>query len=335
MLRMVQEMDVPGVVRIDLYASNAHIYFSEFTFTNNGCRIFFEPLVVDAMLYGLLHQQLTPRFVSAETVERFVNNEHTYVLTALFHESHAEDDGSPISTLHPNSWTMCRRSKLFGGNFSDCFDLTEKLKAEYPLRCVAINPDHDFVLVGQWRIPSWETVLQRVDWPWALLLFLMCVFLKATHLGLQRNRHQGKAILLYLGSVVMYKYFQPSCLGLLSPYFFSRSISGSIQIFKYVHHPSSPAIGWTHAGTYWFQLMAWRSTTVQGVLVWYLLYESVAAFANEYVHMAEATDYAIRCARVSFVQEMKQYAVDDTMRAYLLPPILVYGYLLPKLLTST
>ena len=38
----------------------------------------------------------------------------------------------------------------------------------------------------------------------------------------------------------------------------------------------------------------------------------------------------VHCTRVAFKESAKRYAFDDLIRAYVLPPFFVYGYLLPK-----
>jgi hypothetical protein len=131
--------------------------------------------------------------------------------------------------------------------------------------------------------------------------------------------------------VVLYKSLQPNSAGLLAPSSIPATVVDSIRAFIVIHPVSSKLIAWSHVGTYWFEVFAWRAKTLQGVITWYIMYELVASFTNEYLHITEE-DVGIRCTRVAFINEMKQYAVNDVVRAYLLPPFCTYGYLLPKLL---
>jgi hypothetical protein len=213
---------------------------------------------------------------------------------------------------------------------------------DYPIQCVSVKEapsktkksDNAITIkvIGQWIIPTFETVIARVDWPWALALSAILLFLTVSKIGnqVQKNTsHAPLAVLVYLMAVVVYKYRQPTNSGLFPPDPIHRTIVDSFNAFVLVHPLSSPMIVWSHAATYWFEIAAWRSKTVQGVLFWYLCYELVASYVNEHFHALE-DDNRVRCTRVTFIAGMKQYAVDDVVRAYLLPPFLVYCYLLPK-----
>lgn len=65
-------------------------------------------------------------------------------------------------------------------------------------------------------------------------------------------------------------------------------------------------------------------------MFWWILYEVATTGLNEYMHFYQAHDNHVQCIRTTFVVNMKRYAINGTTRAYLLPPIFVYGYLLPK-----
>ena len=69
-------------------------------------------------------------------------------------------------------------------------------------------------------------------------------------------------------------------LGLFSPDSLWRTAVDSCYAFASVHPMTSPQwLGWMHVATYWFQIAAWKSKTIRGVLFWYFLHESVASFA--------------------------------------------------------
>lgn len=79
------------------------------------------------------------------------------------------------------------------------------------------------------------------------------------------------------------------------------------------------------------QLAAWRATSLESMLIWQLMYELIPAFVNECAHHTDVSS-ATKCARLLFIDSVQRYAVDEVIRAYILPPFLVYGYLLPKFL---
>ena len=54
-----------------------------------------------------------------------------------------------------------------------------------------------------------------------------------------------------------------------------------------------------------------------------------SARAQSSCSAAEHQD-VVHCTRVAFKESAKRYAFDDLIRAYVLPPFFVYGYLLPK-----
>ncbi|KAI2495058.1 TupA-like ATPgrasp [Fragilaria crotonensis] len=140
-------------------------------------------------------------------------------------------------------------------------------------------------------------------------------------------------VFIYLLAVVGYKYSKPNNAGLFSTESIATTIVDSYRTFVLVHPISvtSPMIAWSHIATYWFEVAAWRSRSIQGVLFWYLCYELIASYVNEHYHIPEEGN-AVRCSRVAFTAAMKQYAVDDVVRAYLLPPFFAYLILQPNLL---
>jgi len=327
-----------GIIRIDLYASENDIYFSEFTFTSNGCRFYYDPLVADAFLYGALYGYFTPRQLTPGFVEQAINQRFWYVVPLLHHLNpkdntthNAVTDMSMISG-HPNDWTTCRRTKWHNTHNSTdrCFGLVSNLDQNYPIRCVGVTSD-DLFVVGQWRIASITAAWQRVDWEWGMVIGAIVVLLWVSGVGKQEKEWQLPVIIAYLVAVTIYKYFQPTNMGLISPESLGTTIADSYRAFVSVHPMESQIIAWSHVATYWFEIAAWRSRTVQGVLFWYFMYEIVTSFVNEYAHQTEE-ERPVRCLRVTFIHATQQYAVNDVVRAYLLPPFFVYVYLLPKLI---
>jgi hypothetical protein len=342
--RMVQMVTVlslklpKGIIRIDLYASDRDIYFSEFTYTSNGCRYYYDPLVADAFLYGALYQIFKPNQLTPTFIEAAINQRFWYIIPFMQHanikdnKTHNALWQNSLITAHPNDWTTCRRAKWhISTNATDqCFAAVSALDKRYPIRCIGVNSD-DLVVLGLTRVASLREAMARVDWLWAAAVLAVVLILVSTGTGSSEKEWQVGTVLVYLAAVTLYKYVQPNSLGLFSSDSLWRSALDSYYAFASVHPMTSQFIGWMHVATYWFQVAAWKAKTIRGVLFWYLMYESVASFANEFMHLTEE-DRQVRCLRATYVHLARRFAVNDVLRAYLLPPFFVYLYLLPKLL---
>lgn len=227
-------------------------------------------------------------------------------------------------------------------------------KNDHPLHCVsAVDVNIDAIgsstiqllsMDQSWNTSGLNIILQRVDWPWAVSLILILLISYATKKGgnvIQSNTERLIIVTLYLMAVILYKKLQDSNNGWISPSNFesnttipfATTIMDSYYAFTIVHPLDSTLLILSHIGTYWFQLAAWYSAkTPRRILLWYLMYEVITSFCNEYLHnnTQDLDQATTRCTRVSYVHDMKQYAVDDMIRAYLLPPFFVYLYLMPK-----
>lgn len=348
MVAMVQELgqqiEEVGIVRIDLYASDEDIYFSEFTFTSNGCRFFYDPLVADSLLYAAMYGHLTKAQLTASFIEQSVNSRLWYIVP-LLEEPNVRDNitynalyDTSIITDHPNDWTTCRRAKFYKTSPATdrCMEnVNMKVYQKYPIRCVGVT-ENEFFIVGQWRVPSFGAAMTRVDTKIGVALVIIIFVLWVLELGGEEYKNattRVKFVMLYLLAVTIYKYLQPGNVGLIAPQSMWRTVQESYQAFVVVHPTdTAPMLGWMHVATYWFQLAAWRARSLRGMLFWYFMYEIVASFLNEYAHIAEEDDRKVRCLRVTFIYASRQYAVNDVVRAYLTPPFFVYLYLLPQLI---
>ena len=154
-------------------------------------------------------------------------------------------------------------------------------------------------------------------------------------IGTKYQSNQYINNLLYLIVLTIYYYFTRSntTMGLISPNFsFRRIVYESYKTFTVVHpiHESSQLICISHFVTYWFKIASWQSKSIRNLLIWQLLVETVSCFANEYTHANFEESTTTRCIRMAFITNTQHYIVDDMIRTYILPPFLVYGYLLPN-----
>ena len=323
MLWMIQELadNQVGISRIDFLVTppspTRQVYFSSISSDTSNL-----PPALLNLLHGVHESNL---WMSPSHVERILN-EDTWVLVAF----------PQLVSTHKSVSALCHEAKELSNSENICsnHDMVA-MEEDFPIRCLSLNRQRDTisVAVGQWRVPTFTVVLSNIDWPWILGLSLVLMILKLANVGGTATTHtySSLVLLLYLFALVIYKSKKPENLGLFSPQPIYTTLLESIQAFIFVHPLSSPWIVWSHIATYWLEIAAWRSSTIQGVLFWYLMYEIFASYADEHVHMLEE-DNAIRCTRVSFLLDMKQYAVEDVVRTHLLPPLLVYLYLLPQIL---
>jgi len=324
-----------GIRRVDLKANDETVYLVNIVSHDDRNGISLLPPILKTLLRGVQDGRdvvtsalLTPRYM-----EQVVNADSWVLLD----RSQSPSVKAVAATTHFSAEDLCHDEAAApnaSNNQQLCpnSDMTT-VQEDFSIRCVSVQ-DHDITkAVGQWRITTIETVMVRVDWPWALGLVAVLVLLTVTGMGNKEQSVPVRCLVIgtYLAIVVLYKYVQPSNTAFLSPQSISTTVVESFHAFVAVHPFASQLVVWSHIATYWFEVQAWRSKSLKGILLWYLMYELVASFVNEYTHSMEE-DLAVRCTRVSFIGDMKQYAIDDVVRAYLLPPFFCYGYLLPKLI---
>jgi len=265
-------------------------------------------------------------------------------------------------TLHSSESDICHKNTIFekeenkkmmcsvhySHHRPNNTNTNNNINEYYPLHCVSSTKNTTPELLDSidqsYNTSAWNILLQRVDWPWAMMLVLLLgIFYGINYGGEQQSIFKRITIIaLYLFTVVLYKKFQPNNNGWISSESLSDTIPFASTIYSSYYafvivHPldGSILLLCSHMGTYWFQVAAWfYAKTIRQILIWYILYEVVTSFCNEYLHNNSHHDHdheiMTRCTRVSYVHDMKQYAVDDMIRAYLLPPFFVYLYLMPK-----
>jgi TupA-like ATPgrasp len=340
MVEMVKTLSLKlprGIIRIDLYASDSEIYFSEFTYTSNGCKYYYDPLVADAFLYGALYEifkpsQLTPTFIEAAINQRFF-----YIIPFMRHvnsidgKMHNALQDIRYITAHPNDWTTCRRAKwqISTNATEGCFATLVSLDKKYPIRCIGVT-ETELYVIGQWRVASFWSAIERVDWHWAAAIGTVFLIFLITGSGAERKRSQMGTLTIYFAAVFVYKFIQPNA-KILRSFSLISTIKENFNVFSKVHPITSPVSGWIHVATNWFQVAAWVSRTPRGVLFWYFIHELVMNIVHEYIHLDEE-DRQLKCLRVSFIEIQKIFTIDDILRTYIISPMLVYFYLLPKLL---
>ena len=331
MLSIVKKMgeNIPGVVCIDLYANDEDVYFSEFTFTRHQCREHFQPIVADGLLYSMSHGLIESHLVTSEYVEKTIADR------SWIHVSFEPNKPSPGRNMglsargYPSSLDLCR-NQTTEKNVTICTQQAISASV-FPLHCM-VTKGKEIAAVGLLKHRTFKQILVKVDWCLALGLAILWLYLNKRVRGGQKEREYRQVwnCVVYLIVVVFYKSQQAIFSGLLAPSPLWTTVVQSYEAFTIVHPVTSPAIAVSHFGTYWIAIAAFRSKTLSSMLFWWFCYEVVTSFVNEFTHFAEEDD-SVRCMRVSFILHAKQYAINDVIRVYLLPPLFVYGYLLPKM----
>jgi hypothetical protein len=331
MLSIVKKMgeQIPGVVCIDLYANDQDVYFSEFTFTRKRCETFFQPIVADALLYSMSNGLVESHLVTSDYVEKTIADRSWVHVYLKPEEPSLRAKQGLIASGYPSSLDLCRNQTV--DTVANCTLKTEPLM-HFPLHCV-VTINNEISTIGQWKTRTVNLILARIDWRWAFGIAGLWFYLKKRANGAKKERehHQVWNCFTYLALVVIYKSQQDHFSGLLAPTPLWNTFIQSYEIFTIVHPVTSPAIAFSHFGTYWIAIAAFRARSLRAMLIWWFCYEIVTAFVNEFFHYGEDDD-SVRCMRISFIQHAKQYAINDVIRVYLLPPFFVYGYLLPKMM---
>mmetsp|Transcript_8693 Transcript_8693/g.21822 ORF Transcript_8693/g.21822 Transcript_8693/m.21822 type:complete len:600 (+) Transcript_8693:95-1894(+) len=306
------------VVRLDLYASDSKVYFSELTFTSNACGGQFRPLVADGLLHAILKEQIPASSVTAEVVERTIRDDSWVRVTLR--------DGWKLeaAVAYPSPADMCH-----GASSQPCLEYSHKLESS-PLRCVIGTEDGKVTgAVGSSRKSAFRVALDKVDYKLVIALVLVqaVLYLQGAG-GKPGNRWARNGI--FLLALTVFLYFTTDNDGLFGDGHSLRSTAEeSFRAFTMVHPMSSHLVIFSHVSTYWFKVASFRSKTLRGMLFWQILYEVVTCICNEYAHHREEQT-TVRCLRMTFIGQMKRYVVEDVIRVYILPPFFVYGYMVPN-----
>lgn len=346
MLQVAQEIapHMPQhVIRLDLYSSHTRVVFSELTFTSAACRRTFLPLVADGLLYalssGLVDPEIagTPEFIQKTVMDR------SWVKVSMDHRQPAVANNN---TGYPSAVDLCfnRTSKPIvrgplpqSARNDPCLQAAATVQ-HLPLRCVITTKNEPPTAVGTSKeVSLLGSFFNHVDLDRVLVLLgLLYYFCHMNPKFLKRDDSQWiqRRFVPYLCCLVgigTYMFFSTNHSGLTSGMSIAKIVQDSYGAFTIVHPMQSVDVALSHFGTYWFLVAAWFSRDLKHCMVWLVLYETVTATVNEYTHHHEE-DNAVQCMRVAFIHTMRRHVLDDLIRVYILPPIFVYLYLLPKFL---
>jgi hypothetical protein len=342
------------IVRLDLYASETQVAFSELTFTTTACKTNFFPIVADGLLFALNTKEVDPTAVTAEFVEEVISGT-SWVKVEMdpFVRRPKADRGypSPVDLCYTGT-----RIKVFGqlpGNFLDAECIREARalnkdardrkrnahpKQSKPLRCLVVTNDGQPSkgLAVEKAIPWSQVFMEHVDIDRVVTLAaILLVLYKFPNLqGKHPKQNRIVKFVLCLVGMAAFMYIRTNHNGFSSGQSLQKIVGDSFYAFQMVHPMASTWVVLSHLATYWFLVAAWFSRDLKTTIVWFILYETVTASVNEYTHHREE-DNPVHCMRAVFIDTMRNYVLDDLIRWYILPPFFVYGYLLPKFLWHT
>jgi hypothetical protein len=318
-----------GIVRIDLYAGDEDIYFSEATFTTSQCKLAFHPAVADGLLFAAVHG----------VVHRDDASRSAYIEEVIGGSSWGFVELQRGKQLHPSSAStfpspldLCEDYSSHEDSFKSCIQAAREASS-YPVRCLVADPSNDNTIssFGVERYPTIQKVSERLVWD-RIFVIVGIIFVMSYYQVGTRTVGIRQIILVNIAFAIAATY---------SDVFFHHDgkwfshlntiniVEESFIAFRNVHPVENVAVATAHFATYWMHAASWFSKSPRRVLVWALLTEVVVTFVNEWSHHNEwQTD--VRCMRVAFIDGMKGHGYDELWREFFLGPIFVYFYLLPK-----
>jgi hypothetical protein len=335
-----------------VYADDTDVYFSEFTVTTGACELAFTPLVADGLLYAADHDDeiLAAIVDNVEYVERTIRG--TSWVSVALDDLHLD----PILTsAHPSPLDMCssgsskkkgRRTEKEGRTIdsSKCLEQARRVQ-EKPIRCIHCASTSGEIVgsAGYAKHATFGAVMEGVSFDRSLILLGLILALTYFRVGVKPQSNQYRNNVLYLIGMATYLLFSTNNDGMFSPHQSVWDVAReSYRAFFLVHPISSSSVhimALSHFASFWFLFAAWRSRSLRAMLMWQLLYELVTASLDEWAHLHSTNivvdeSSQVFCMRRAFMSTVGRYCANEVIRKYVLPPFLVYGYLLPRYLLS-
>lgn len=125
---------ISGWCRIDLYAGDGGIFFSEFTFTPFACprNIVFKPLVVGGVVLAVANGEIDSKSVTAEFVEKTIGDK-SWIHVSMFSSNSGNTTGLQVQSFgaHPSPVDLCtavdRVANSGQGMYLRCVDEARKI----------------------------------------------------------------------------------------------------------------------------------------------------------------------------------------------------------------
>jgi hypothetical protein len=333
---------VTGILRIDLYAGEENIFFSEFTYTTAFCgrKMGFKPRVADGLLHALQYGVIDPAMATPELVKSTIHDTSWVLLTLTngrkLHPESSQTFPSPVDLCeHVNNDHIKYDSINWQSDEKvvKCLEVTKEAVTAQ-LRCI-IRSNGDSSLSSTLNMfsdskkPSFSAVIDKMNIPLTIAILFIVTVMTWMDVGTARQKNQYCNNILFMVTLLIFlRLSLPTTKSIFSDHSIYEITTQSFEVFAYVHPIESSFIALSHFATYWFNIAAWGAKSSRNMLVYRLLYETVTAM-SEAAHLTETQDI-VHCTRIAFKKSVVLFAFDELIRGYILPPFFVYGYLLPK-----
>lgn len=331
-----------GVVRLDLYAGDEDVYFSEVTFTSTGCKFPFKPAVADGMLYAVMNGQVPEEVVTPEFVEKVIAD--TSWSSIEFNQGgmakHGRTFPSPLDLCEALRARFSRDVKVVRVNmFKSCLESAQNV-SHHPVRCIMERkfkePKYGVTTIskissfGLNRRPKVRDVLGKL--PLRRLSAGLGVLLILFVLRIGDRRKNWKKIafvnidIIFLASLLDNQYRGGNWFsGFRAHEIYTRTF----KTFKEIHSVDDVGLSMIHFFTYWLYAIPWFARTPRKVLMFCLLTQATVLFIDEWAHHYELRT-ELRCQRSEYIDTTARASYDNFFREFIWEPIFVYFYLLPK-----
>ena len=251
-----------GVVRIDLYAGENEIYFSEFTFTTAGCDAHFTPAVADGLLYAVSHERISHEdSKQPEYVEGIINGIGSWALVGLNKQKEIR-----AMRHYPSPLDLCEgyafqddfldKPGIIFQQFNDCIDKARNVFS-YPKRCIIDDGSKQLSSFGMHTEPTVQRVMEKFVWSRIFSLAIVLVLMFVFNIGVRKVARSQIILINILFAVVAVA----SDVFLHQGQWFSHLstigiIKESYNAFYHVHPVEHTAVAMSHFLTYWVSYLS-------------------------------------------------------------------------------
>ena len=294
--------------------------------------------MADGLLHAIQYGAIDPAMATPELVKSTIHDT-SWVLLTLANGRNPES-----SQVFPSPVDLCEHVNNDHIKY-DSYDWQSDEKVSYCLQAakeVASSQLHCAVrsnsnsssspilnMFSDAKKPSFSAVLEKMNIPLTIAILFIVTVMTLMDIGTTRQNNQYfNNVVFMITMLIALQLSKPTMKATFSHHSILDTIMQSFEAFAYVHPMESTFLLMSHFATYWPNIAALGVKSPRNMLVYRLLYETIA-IVNEAAHLTEAQDI-VHCTRVAFKESVGLYAFDELIRGYILPPLFVYGYLLPK-----
>lgn len=328
-----------GVVRIDLYAGDRDIFFSEFTFTTGACdsEYTFKPAVAGGLLYAV-HHGLIPAEVARrpEYVENVIGGMGSWCLAevdknkgiSLQRMKFRGANNTRQSTSHfPSPLDLCDHyvdEYLRGATVKRepdyCSNIARRV-SNYTLRCMNVDKKGELSSYGMHRHPTMKQVAKKLAWYRISTMVVILLVMFLSNFGSQKDR--ATTLLFNLALALGIAHLHSRLYGYGKLNFSPRyTLKESYNMFHSLRPFESKIVSTIRLVTSWVYLTPWLAKTPRRALFCWLAIDVIVKYICEWSNQYDPTD--LRCISVAFINRMPGAAGDTLFRQFILEPLFVY-----------